>query len=150
MLITKGFGRRVHEARLDTGMSQRQFATTALSPRASAKNIGRIENEEVTPKLETLAKIASASGVSLSWLMTGRMALAPNDVVTTGGVSRRIRLARLKAGLSRNALSTRSGLGETTRNVQRLENRDHRPRARTLVRLASVLKVSPTYLAYGT
>lgn len=147
--IKPGFGARVAMVRKDSGMSKLAFARLALSDGASSKNMGRIEAEEVTPRPMTLAKIAVFGGVSMEWLTQGQMALLPNDICRTGGVGQRIREVREAAGMTRCELSRISGLGNTTKNIDRLEVREHTPRARTLVKIARALNVSPTYLAYG-
>ncbi len=149
MKIAPGYGKRVTLVRLDTELGKEAFARLALSEGASAKNISRIEVEEVTPRPMTLAKIATFGGVSLEWLARGKVALRANDIVRTGGVGARIAEVRRKRGLTRNALARKAGLGNTTKNISRLEDREHLPRARTLVKIADVLKVSPEYLAYG-
>lgn len=149
MKITPGYGRRVELVRQDTQLGKQAFARFALSDGASAKNISRIEIEEVTPKAMTLAKIAAFGGVSMEWLARGEMTLKPNDIVRTGGVGARIAEARRRRGLTRNALARMAKLGNTTKNISRLEQREHMPRARTIVKIAEVLKVSPRYLAYG-
>jgi len=149
MKINSGYGKRVTLVRLDTELGKQAFARAALSDGASAKNISRIEIEEVTPRPMTLAKIASFGGVSLEWLAKGKMALKANDIVRTGGVGARIAEVRRKRGLTRNALARMANLGNTTKNISRLETREHQPRARTLAKIASVLKVTPEYLAYG-
>lgn len=148
--VKPGFGARVALVRKDVRLSKLALARSALSQGASSKNIGRIEAEEVTPRLSTLSKVAEFGGVDLQWLATGECVLQPNTVCRTGGVGARIREMRLKRGLTRNALSRMAKLGNTTKNVSRLETREHAPRARTLVKLAEVLRCSPTYLAYGT
>ncbi len=147
--VNPGFGTRLALVRRDLGLSKLALARAALSNGASSKNIGRIEAEEVTPRVGTLGRVAEFGGVNLEWLATGECVLKPGTVCRTGGVGARIKEARLARGLTRNALSREAGLGNTTKNVDRLEVREHAPRAATLVKLANVLKVSPTYLAYG-
>ena len=73
MKINSGYGKRVTLVRLDTELGKQAFARAALSDGASAKNISRIEIEEVTPRPMTLAKIASFGGVSLEWLAKGKI-----------------------------------------------------------------------------
>ena len=149
MTINAGYGQRVQAVRQDTGLGKELFARLVLSPGASAKNISRIEIEEVTPRLSTLGKISTFSDVNMQWLREGSCALKPNDIVRTAGIGRRIALMRQRRGLTRCALSRLSALGNTTKNISRLETGEHRPLARTIVRIAKALDVSPTYLAYG-
>ena len=100
MKAQNGFGKRVALVRRDAKLSMTAFAQKALSPNASAKNIGRIESEEVTPRANTLVKIAEAGGVSLEWLATGQCTLKPSTIVRTAGVGERITKARLAKGMT--------------------------------------------------
>lgn len=149
-MISEGFGARVQEVRADTLFGKQIFARMVLSEEASAKNISRIENEEVTPRINTMSKIACFGGVSLDWLLTGRIEVGPTQVVKTAGVGRRIQRLRTQKGLSRYALSQKAGLGNSSQNIRRLELRHHLPRKATLEKLAAVLGVSADYLAFGT
>jgi transcriptional regulator with XRE-family HTH domain len=149
MKAENGFGKRVTLVRQEANLNKTAFAKMALSPNASAKNIGRIENEEVTPRAQTLAKIASVGGVDIQWLATGECKLKPGSVVRTAGIGERIATARRAKGMSRLGLAQAAGLGESTKNVSRLETGEHRPRAATLERIAATLKVPVAYLAYG-
>lgn len=149
MKAQNGFGKRVALVRRDANLSMTAFAQKALSPNASAKNIGRIENEEVTPRSNTLVKIAEAGGVSLEWLATGQCTLKPSTIVRTAGVGERIAKARQAKGMTCLGLARAAGLGNTPKNVSRLEKGEHRPRSSTLERIAATLKVPVAYLAYG-
>jgi transcriptional regulator with XRE-family HTH domain len=149
IIAIKGFGKRVNLARKDLKSTQVALAQRALSPRASAKNIGRIEQEEVSPRSSTLQKIATATGVDVAWLATGKTPLRQNCVVRTAGIGPRISHFRIDRGLTMRALAEQAGLGESSRNVGRLESGEVRPRAGTLARLAKTLGVSVERLAYG-
>jgi transcriptional regulator with XRE-family HTH domain len=149
MKITKGFGKRVRMARNDMSATQVAFARMALSCGASAKNIGRIEKEEVTPREVTLQKIADVTGVDITWLATGKTLLKQNCVVRTAGIGSRITQVRKTRSLTLRALSEQAGLGQSSKNVSRLESGEVRPRAVTLGRVASALGVSMERLAYG-
>jgi transcriptional regulator with XRE-family HTH domain len=149
MQLSKGFGKRVQMARKDQNATQVAFARMALSGGASAKNIGRIEKEEVTPREETLKKIAKAAGVDINWLATGKTQLKGNCLVKTAGIGTRITQMRKARGLSLLALAEKSGLGQSSRNVSRLESGEVRPRLATLGRVASALGVPVEQLAYG-
>lgn len=147
--LTKGYGKRVNLARTDLKSTQVGLAQRALSSRASAKNIGRIEQEQVSPRTLTLQKIATATGVDLDWLTTGKTELRQNCVVRTAGIGQRIAYFRKDRGLTLRALAEQAGLGESSRNVSRLESGEVRPRAGTLGRVAQALGVSVERLAYG-
>jgi transcriptional regulator with XRE-family HTH domain len=147
--IQKGFGQRVFAIRQASGLGKEAFARRVLSEGASAKNIGRIEDEEVIPRQSTLQKISQFGNVDLNWLTTGQCVLKPNDLVTTIGVAERISAARQAAGLSRLALAKASELGSSSKNIQRLEAGQHRPTFRTVTKIAKALKMSATDIAYG-
>lgn len=144
-----GLAQRIALLRADTGMTQEVFARMALSPNASAKNIGRLEQGEVTPRKTTLAKLASFADVSEGWLLTGNVPLHSTRRVRTAGFGARLRKARLEQGMSARALAMYAGLGASAKNVTRLENREHLPTGRTVIRLAQALNVSPMVLAAG-
>lgn len=144
-----GLATRIALVRADTGMTQHVFARMALSPNASAKNIGRLEQGEVSPRKETLAKLASFADVSEDWLLTGNVPLHATRRVRTAGFGARVREARLQRGLSARALAKSAGLGASAKNVTRLENREHLPTGNTVIRLAQALNVNPMVLAAG-
>ena len=149
MDIQSGFGKRVALVRRDAKLTMTAFAQKALSENASAKNIGRIENEEVTPRATTLKKIATFGGVDVEWLAKGECALKPGDIVRTAGVGERIAAARRSRGMTRLALAQAAKMGASSKNVSRLESGEHRPRSKTLARIAQSLKVPVAYLAFG-
>lgn len=149
MKMKTGFGKRVAQVRRDHKLSKVAFAKAVLSPGASAKNIGRIEAEEVTPRVTTLEKIARFGGVSMEWLQEGACVLKEMDIVRTGGVGERIAQARRSRGMTCLQLSLAAEMGASSKNVSRLESGEHRPRMQTLNRLAKVLKMPVGYLAYG-
>lgn len=62
-------------------------------------------------------------------------------------IGARLSEARLKAGLSGNALAKAAGLNHTT--VQDIEKGRRYPAVDTVERLSLVLGVSPSWLAYG-
>lgn len=147
--IQNGFGQRVFAIRRASGLGKAAFAQTVLSASASAKNISRIEQEEVTPREATLRKIAEYGNVDLHWLTTGQCVLKPGDLVDALGVAQRISDERQRAGLSCRALARASELGDSAKNIQRLEAGEHRPTFRSLSKIARALKVPATRLVYG-
>lgn len=149
MNITKGFGQRVKSVRTSSKMTQTAFARVALSSGASAKNIGRIESEEVTPRFTTMEKIAAAGNVDLQWLCSGVCPLKPTHVLRTPGIGARIQQSRVARGMTRIELAKAAKLGASPKNVSRLELGEHSPRGNTLSRIAEALKVPVAYLAYG-
>lgn len=149
MSISKGYGSRVQQTRLAMGVSMRGFAVQALSKGASAKNIGRIENEQVVPRADTLERIAALGKVDLAWLSTGSTAIYPTKVVQTPGIGARVASYRKARGLTMRELARRAKLGESSKNVGRIEIGEVRPRGATLGRLAAALDVSVEQLAFG-
>jgi transcriptional regulator with XRE-family HTH domain len=75
-------GRRVHEAREQAGLSQRELAF----PGCSAAYISRIERGERIPSLQVMRELARRTGVSEAALAYGQEALATD-------VARRVREA---------------------------------------------------------
>jgi transcriptional regulator with XRE-family HTH domain len=67
-------GRRLHDARLAAGLSQRDLAF----PGCSAAYISRIERGERTPSLQVLRELARRMGVSETHLAYGRDGLDPS------------------------------------------------------------------------
>lgn len=149
MKITQGYGQRVRATRLSTGTSMQAFAKRSLSKGASAKNIGRIEKEQVTPRIDTLERISSVADVDLNWLVTGRTDIRDTHVVKTAGIGQRVEALRQARGLSMRALARNAQLGTSAKNVGRIEIGEVRPRGATLGRLANALNVSVDHLAFG-
>ena len=145
----KGYGRRIAAIRTATGLGKQAFARKVLSPNASARNISRLENEEVLPRSSTLQKLAAFGGVTPEWLSQGICALKPTDLVGAAGVGNRIAEARKQAGMSALSLAKTAGLGETAQNVRRIEVGTHRPTLGTVTKIASALRVPVTQLAFG-
>lgn len=145
----KGYGQRISAIRTASGLGKEAFARVVLSSGASAKNISRIENEEVLPRNATLQKLASFGGVDTTWLTEGRCVLKPSDIVQAEGVGERIAAARKAAGVSALTLAKAAGLGNTSQNVLRLENGAHRPKLGTVAKIARALHVPVTQLAFG-
>ena len=67
--------------------------------------------------------------------------------VRSSDIGVRLRLARERLGLSRRRVSTLAGLAPET--VYSIENTNRMPGIDTVEKLASVLGVSPAWLAYG-
>lgn len=139
-----GYGRRLRALRMGLGLSQRAFAQLTLSPSASARNIGRIENEEVVPRTSTLTRIAEALEADANWLVTGR--LADVSVVRLPFVGDRVRRLRNELGLSQRAFA-QLVLSEnaSARNIGRIEQGEVMPRQATLERIAEATGKSVQY-----
>lgn len=63
------------------------------------------------------------------------------------GLPRRLRVARLQAGLGRQPLSLAARLGNTA--VRSIEVEQRVPSVETIEKLAAVLRVSPCFLSFG-
>lgn len=145
------FPERLRRSRLAVGLH-----ADALSLAANmAKNVvGRLEAGDPTagrglPKLPTAERLARALGRSPAWLAYGLGdATAPADsgLLRCQGLAERARAAREALGLSMREVSRRAELSE---GVVRAVERQAQPGIDTLERLATVLKVSPAWLAYG-
>lgn len=149
MELKPGYGMRLAAVRMEAGLSKHAFALKVLSERASAQNIGRLEKESVVPRLATLLKIAEHTGCNLAWLVTGQASVEENLPLRVPGIGRRIEEARHKKGLSQRALANLAHLGDSAKNVGRIEQREVQPLWRTVLRLARALKVAPEQLVYG-
>ena len=58
-------GQTIKKMRLDKGLSQKKLGDMCI-PKIDASNIRRIENDTVSPTTETLTRIATALGVSVT------------------------------------------------------------------------------------
>jgi transcriptional regulator with XRE-family HTH domain len=147
--VNAGVGQRVSTLRAQLGVSQQRMARHALSPNASAKNIGRIENGEVTPTVHTLAKIAVVSNVDFAWLVTGQAQLEENKPIRVPGVGKRVEQMRLRNGMSQREAAALLSPNPSAKNVGRIECGEVCPTPRTLRRLAEGLGTSMEYLVNG-
>lgn len=147
--VKAGVGQRVSAVRAEFGISQHQFALGTLSANASAKNIGRIEQGEVTPRLSTLAKIALAADIDYEWLVTGKVHLADGKPVRVPGIGQRLSQVRERRGLSQRQTAAFLSESPSAKNVGRIEQCEVRPLPRTLRSLAHGLNTSVEYLVNG-
>lgn len=148
--IRPGFGARIRSMRMAAGLSQSAFARLVFAGSPSARNVGRLEDEEVTPRLGTLARIARACNADLQWLAEGRVSATPGSVLRVPLVGPRIARLRERRGISRLALARASGLGASSRNIDRLETGEVYPRLATMLRVARALQVSSQALVNWT
>ena len=145
--IRSGFGARIRSLREAAGLSQLAFAQLVFGGTPSARNIGRLEREEVAPRFATLERIARACSVDAQWLAQGNLAVAASgQVVRLPQLGERIRTIRAKRGMTRLALARKSGLGASSQNVGRIESSEVYPRLATVRRLADALNVAPHVL----
>lgn len=149
IFIKANVGQRVHAIRTELGLSQTQMARETLSEGASAKNIGRIEQGEVTPTLFTLAKIAVSTDTDFVWLVTGKAQLAHGKPIRVPGVGKRLERARVSRGVSQRQAAAFLSASPSAKNVGRIEQSEVRPTPRTLENLATGLGASLDYLVNG-
>ncbi len=142
-------GTRLHAIRTELGLSQLALATTALSARASSKNIGRIEQGEVFPTIETLEKIAVATDTDFQWLLTGKAQVEEGRPVRVPGIGARVHATRTKRGMSQREAAAHLSDSPSAQNVGRIERGDVRPTPRTLRSLANGMDTSMHYLVNG-
>lgn len=140
--VRPGFGARIRSMRQAAGLSQLDFARLVFEGSPSSRNIGRLESEEVTPRVDTLVRIALACRADVHWLAEGRVSTAPMEPVRVPLVGVRVAQLRERRGISRLALARAAGLGASSRNVGRIETGEVYPRRGTVERLARALGVS--------
>lgn len=149
IVLTDGYGIRLQTARLACGYSQLELARAALSEKASARNIWRIERQEVCPTKDTLLRICAKLQISPAWLFYD---IPPDASDTTilrvPGIGERIREARLRKGYSQRYLARITGLGDTAQNVGRIEKAQVYPRLGTVRRISRALRVPLPKLAF--
>lgn len=149
-IIRVGVGPRVKAIRNQMGLSQLEMAKGILSPKASAKNIGRIEQGEVLPRLRTLSKIAAATNTDLTWLVTGKAAIQEGKPILVPGVGFRAERLRIKKGISQRKIATFLSAKASARNVGRIEQGEVRATPETLRKLARGLGTTTKYLINGS
>lgn len=97
------------------------------------------------PKVETVAKLAQALGVSACWLAFGIEMKASEPGCT--GLGERLREVREARGLSMQSVELAAEVAANS--VRNTEAGRSQPRLDTLEKLAKALGVSPCWLAYG-
>lgn len=136
IVLTDGYGIRLQTARLACGYSQLELARAALSEKASARNIWRIERQEVCPTKDTLLRICAKLQISPAWLFYD---IPPDASDTT--------ILRVP-GISQRYLARITGLGDTAQNVGRIEKAQVYPRLGTVRRISRALRVPLPKLAF--
>jgi transcriptional regulator with XRE-family HTH domain len=146
--IKAGVSRRVAAIRAELQCSQISLAK-ALSSNASSNNIGRIERGEVKPTMTTLAKIAFAADVDLTWLATGKADMTEGKPLRVPGIGKRLQKLRVRAGMSQRAAAGLLSPSPSAKNIGRIEQNEVRPMPATLHRLAGALGTRLSYLVNG-
>lgn len=125
------------------------FAKLILGSKATARELDAIEAGEKALPESCLKRVAEALQVPYQWLTTGHASFQANDIIRLPGVGRRITEARMSKGLTYIELSRRVQLGETSRNVARLEDHVHCPKLSTIERIAEACAVPSSYILFG-
>lgn len=127
---------------------------TGITPSALGPMVGldhnvtaSVEANERTPTVATLARLASALGVSAGWLGYGiGEQQTDGSAATTDGMGARIAAVRIERGLTKAALSRLVDLSPSS--FAKIEN-GGQTGVDVLEALAKALGVSPAWLAFG-
>jgi len=141
-----GFAQRLKRARRAAKLSHAALARQAGL--ASRTTTALLESGERTPRVDTAEKLANALSVSPSLLAFG---LVPTVTAIEGmrcsGLGGRLREARTAQGLSLNEVGRRAGAPAS--QVQKTEQGTTVPTLTTIEQLATALRLSPAWLAFG-
>lgn len=132
-----------------TALSLSQLARKLYGRQATVKGMDAYETGTATLSKEQVGQISSFYGVPSDWLAKGTAKFAHNDIIRLPGVAGRITTARTEKGLTQRGLSVKAALGETTKNISRLEDYSHSPRLGTIQKISQALDVPETWLLYG-
>ncbi len=139
-----GLPLRLRKARRQSGLKRLPLAAKAGLATATGRDIetaGRI------PTVGTLARLASALGVSAGWLGYGLGEQhTDGPVSTTDGMGARLALVRIERGLTKAALARLADLSPSS--FAKIEN-GGQTGVDVLESLAKALGVSPAWLAFG-
>lgn len=81
MIFSMSLGKRIQAARLSAGLTKPVELSTLTG--ISKQTISNLENNKVSkPDPVTLVKIASVTGVSLSWIITGTGLPKPKNMLS--------------------------------------------------------------------
>lgn len=121
----------------------------ALGYTATENDWGEVVKGERKLTMGQTRALARLFRVPTAWLATGAQVLKDNQVVEVPGVGSRIFEARIARGLSLVKLSRAADLGNTAKNISRLEGLEFAPKLGTVQRIAKALHMSPSWLLYG-
>lgn len=130
-------------------LEKNQIARKLLGSSAKVSDLEKMELGEFNYTDEVVKRIALFFKVPTDWLKSGTTKFADMDVVRTPGIGRRITEARMSAGLTFIELSRKAAMGNTSRNVARLEDCVHWPRKSTINRIAAACSVPADYILFG-
>lgn len=139
-----GLALRFRRALKQSGLTRR-----ALARHAGVSNalVGYLEINQRLPTVATIARLASALGVTATWLAYGIGEQAnAGSTATTDGMGARLAEARVERGQTKAALARLADLSPST--VADIEN-GAQTGVEVIEALAQALKVSPAWLAFG-
>ena len=137
-----GLPSRLKKARKAAGLSGQ-----ALARAAAVSHPGKIEEGATVPRIDATERLAAALNISPCYLAFGLGSAEGGTRDGVAKVSERLKDARLRAGLSCNALGKQGGVsGQTVANI---EDKGMMPGVDTAEQLAKALDVSPCWLAFG-
>jgi transcriptional regulator with XRE-family HTH domain len=135
---------RLRKARKESGLTRMALAEKAT---VGTPTVLYIETDQRIPTVGTVARLASALGVSAAWLAYG-LGEQPSGGTASScdGMAERLRTARTDRGHNRTDLAR---LAERTPGtISGIEN-GGQAGVDTIERLAKALNVSPAWLAFG-
>ena len=141
--LHKGFAQRLRQQRRALDLASRRLAEQAgLGNDVAAY----LETGERVPRLDTVARLAAALGVSAPWLAYG-IEPEPPEGIEGATLGQRLHAARTARGLSQVELGERAELSGQA--LGRIERDMHAADIATIERIADALVLSAGWLAYG-
>jgi transcriptional regulator with XRE-family HTH domain len=139
-----GLGVRLRKARKRSGLTRRALARTAG---LSDALVGYLESDQRLPSVGKIARLASALGVSASWLAYGLGDAHADDALETcEDLGTRLQTARVERARTKAELGRLAGL--TATSITQIENGGSSG-VDAVEALAQALGVSPGWLAFG-
>ena len=130
-------GKRIRELRKAEGITQKELGKRAG---IAEPTIRRYENGQLSPKYETVEKLAEALHKSMEDVMTDSVVSAGTGERTIGN---RIRMARIAAALTQEELASLVGVRRPA--ISKYESGIVDPSASQIQKIASALRVSASY-----
>lgn len=138
-----GFAQRLRRARRAAGLSCAALARTAGL--GSSTTIGTLEAHRTVAHVDTAERLARALGIAPGFLaFGGELRTGPGS---SAGLGARLREVRLARGLAKQPLDQLADVAKGT--VANTESGRSRPRIDTVEKIAKVLDVSASWLAFG-
>lgn len=139
-----GLALRLRKALKQAGLTRRALARNAG---VSDPIIGYLEADQRLPTVATIARLASALGVSAGWLAYGLGDIATADAQSSqGSIGARLQAVRIERQFTKAALARLIDISPSA--VAKIEN-GGQTGIDVLEALAQALGVSPGWLAFG-